>query len=274
MSSLSETNIHPRDERIRFVEDSHTYYIDGSKEGYISCTTLIHKLFEEFNADIVIKKMRSSRNWPKSKYNGMSDQEIKDGWEENRNTAASNGTMMHENIENYYNGDTHETSSREFKMFSNYVDDHPGLSPFRTEWVIFDSESKVCGSVDMIYKSQSGKYIMADWKRSKEIKKENMYQRGKDSNVSHLDDCNFVHYSLQLGIYKYILQKNYGIEIEDMFIVVLHPNQAVYLKIYTKNVDIEVGRIMSKRMNPCVNIDNSKNSKNVVSMFKMESLKF
>jgi hypothetical protein len=52
-------NEHPRDSRITFDESTHTYYIDGSSENVISVTTLIHSYFPKFNADDVIKKMRS-----------------------------------------------------------------------------------------------------------------------------------------------------------------------------------------------------------------------
>ena len=253
MSRLDSVNPHPRDQRIRFVDETHTYYVDGSHEGYISSTTLVHTLFEEFDADKIIGKMRSSRNWYKSPYKGMTDVQIKDKWEANRDIAASEGTKMHENIERYYNSEPHSTKTKEFQMFTEYVKDHPHLEPFRSEWVIFDEESKVSGSVDMLYRSRdpepdgSYSYVMADWKRSKEIKFWNMYQKGTDVNTVDLPDCNFIHYSIQLGIYKYILEKNYGIKIRESFIVVLHPKQEKYEKIHTENLDAVVQGIMDRR---------------------------
>ena len=64
---LARINAHPRDERITFDEESHTYTIDGSREGWISCTQFIHGFYEEFNADATIKKMMSSPKWKDSK---------------------------------------------------------------------------------------------------------------------------------------------------------------------------------------------------------------
>ena len=250
-TELSTINPHPRDERIRFVESSHTYFIDGSKEGYISTTTLVHNLFEKFDADKVIKKMMRSKKWESSPYFGMEPDQIKDSWEENRDSAAKAGTLMHENIENFYNKVSHETESKEFELFSNYLNDHKEYEPYRTEWCIFDERSKVCGSVDMVYKDPDnpGFHIIADWKRSKAIKKDNAWQSGSDRFTSHLPDCNFIHYSIQLGIYKYILQKYYDIKISETFIVVLHPSQDNYEKINTKDVDTEVESIMNRRKN-------------------------
>ena len=247
--NLASENPHPRDERLRFVESSHTYFIDGSKEGYISTTTLVHTLFEKFDADQVIKKMRRSKKWESSPYFGMETDDIKAAWEENRDSAAKAGTLMHENIENFYNKVNHETVSKEFSLFRNYLNDHKELEPFRTEWCVFDEDSKVCGSIDMVYKDPDnpGFHIIADWKRSKAIKFENYWQTGCDRFTSHLPDCNFIHYSIQLGIYKYILQKCYDVKISEMFIVVLHPGQENYEKIHTKNVDEEVKKIMNRR---------------------------
>lgn len=247
---LSINNNHPRDERIRFVEESHTYYVDGSSEGYISSTTLIHKLFEKFDADKVISKMRNSYKWKSSPYYGMTNEEIKEKWDNNRDCAASAGTKMHENIENYYNKKDYSIEGKEFSLFKCFEDDHKDLKPYRTEWCVFDEEAKVSGSIDMVYEDpdDNSKLIIADWKRSKEIKFENKWQKGISPHSVHLDDCNFVHYSLQLSIYKYILEKNYDKKISECFIVVLHPNQDSYKKYHIMDLSEEVTYIFNERM--------------------------
>lgn len=249
--SLLSKNAHPRDFRVKFVEDTHTYYVDGSKDAfeYTSTTKLMHSLFKPFNADEVIEKMRRSRNWESSKYFGKSPGDIKAEWEENRDSAAKSGSSMHENIENFYNKRNHENCSDEFKMFQKFRDDHKGLVPYRTEWCIFDEDAKVSGSVDMVYEDSEspGTYIIADWKRSKAIKTENRWQSGTNKHSCHLQDCNFIHYSLQLSAYKYILEKNYGLKVSKTFIVVLHPNQGSHIKMHTKDLSEEVRGIMSDR---------------------------
>ncbi len=269
--SLSSLNKHPRDENIRFVEETHEYFINGSKEGYISTTTLVHSFFERFDADNVIKKMRKSRNWNKNnKYFNMNDNEIKKSWEDNRDHAAKSGTEMHLNIEKYYNNEDHEKDSKEFSLFKMYLDE-TDYNAYRTEWVIYDEESKISGSVDMVYKDPlDGKYIIADWKRSKDIKMFNQWQNGNHPITHDLDDCNFIHYSLQLCIYKTILEKNYGIEVKDCFLVILHPSQEKYLKIQTRNMDEYVKKIFKMRMFPSKTINYKKKNHN----FDMSKLKF
>ena len=247
---LKTVNPHERDTRISFVEETHTYYIDGSSKGYISSTTLIHTLFPKFDADLIIGKMMKSKNWRRSPYHGMTPCQIKDKWEKNRDSAAQEGTLMHENLEKYYNGVDHEKNTKEFKMFLNYCNDHKSLEPFRTEWEIFDEDALIAGSVDMVYKDPEnpGCIIIADWKRSKEIKTENRWQKGTDLLTRNMDDCNFNHYSLQLALYKNILENKYNQKVSGTFLVILHPNQKDYIKLVTRDMGSTVQKMIDRRM--------------------------
>jgi len=247
---LAEVNAHPRDKNIRFVEETHEYFINGSKDN-ISTTTLVHSLFPKFDADDVIRKMRSSKRWNKSnKYFYMTDEKIKKSWDDNCVLACKEGTKMHLNLENYYNGEPYESDSKEFALFQKYLDD-TDYKIYRTEMLLYDEQAKISGSADVLYRDpEDGKYIICDWKRSKEIKMENRWQKGTHEITSDLDDCNFIHYSLQLAIYKYMMEKNYGFEVKDCFLVVLHPSQDNYIKIHTKNMDEYVKKIFEMRINP------------------------
>ena len=113
---LKEKNPHPRDNRILFDEPTHTYTIDGDSD-YTSVTTFNHSLFENFDADKIIKNMKKSKNWQNSKYYGKTDEEIKDIWDKNRDEAASAGTKMHYDIECYYNNNPKENNSIEYNFF-------------------------------------------------------------------------------------------------------------------------------------------------------------
>ena len=249
-----------RDARISFDENSHTYFVDGKSKGYVSTTQLVRTMFEKFDANEVIKKMKSSKNWSKSKYFGMSDEEIRVAWEKQGKDASMAGTMVHKAIDKFYTQppSSYELpSGREFEMFKDFVNDHPHFVPHKSEWFVFDNEAKVCGAIDMVYedcslanrrKSSAAKsYVIVDWKRCKEIKYNNHWKNGLGL-CSSLPDCNFIHYSLQLAIYKYILEKNYGIVIAHTFLVVLHPSQEKYLKIESRNVDVEISRLMGNRL--------------------------
>jgi len=49
-------------------------------------------------------------------------------------------------------------------------------------------------------------------------------------------------------MYKFILQKNYGIYVKDLYLVVLHPNNHNYIKIKCIDLQLEVYRIAKARL--------------------------
>jgi ATP-dependent exoDNAse (exonuclease V) beta subunit len=111
------------------------------------------------------------------------------------------------------------------------------LTPYRTEWKIYsdvlceakpDGKSyQICGMIDCIVQSKDGKFHMFDWKRSKKIDKFGYRTRGLGV-CSHVSDCNFSHYTIQLNLYKYILETYYHVAIASMAIVVLHPQKRTF----------------------------------------------
>ena len=65
--------------------------------------------------------------------------------------------------------------------------------------------------------------------------------------IGHIEDCPYFHYALQLSLYKYILEKNYGIEIADLRLGIFHP---AYHKPYVLRIPYmkdEVETLMSLR---------------------------
>ena len=246
---LKERNAHPRDSNIVFDEEPHVYYVHGDPNN-ISVTTLVHKYFPCFNPDEVISKMMRGRNWKNSKYFGMTPDEIKDFWKANGVDATTHGTHMHKSIESFYNGWTVEHGDTvEYKMFEKFFDAHPDLEAYRTEWEVYDETLKIAGSIDMVYKNlDDGTYSIYDWKRSKEIKMSNSFEKGFGV-MENYPNCNYVHYSLQLNIYKYILETKYGLKIRDMFLIVMHPNNDSYLKYETLTLTEEVAAIFEERAN-------------------------
>ena len=234
INHLKTKNTHERDSKIVFDEPKHEYHVSGKKMK-TSVTTLVHSNFPGFNADQIIKKMMKSKNWENSRYYGMIADEIKDDWEKNRVESATLGTKMHKTIEMFYNSnlsmddfvkDYDIELTPEFKMFMEYHKDHP-FKPYRTEWEIYDEEHDLAGSVDMLYLNDDGSLDICDWKRSKEIRKRNEWENGRFP-LQHLPNANYWHYSLQLNVYKYILESKYNMTIRNMFLVCLHPSHDSY----------------------------------------------
>jgi hypothetical protein len=147
---------------------------------------------------------------------------------------------------------TIDDGSKEFDYFKKFVDEivlKEELEPYRTEMLVYDEEIKITGSIDMLYRKNNGEFAIFDWKRSKEILYEGF--RGKKSSVkciNHLNDSNFWHYSLQLNIYRRILQKNYGLIVSDLRLVILHPDNNNYICLNVSFLDDEINALFKMRV--------------------------
>jgi ATP-dependent exoDNAse (exonuclease V) beta subunit len=105
------------------------------------------------------------------------------------------------------------------------VRDFPELKAYRTEWMVYYEELKLSGSIDMVFENPDGTLQIYDWKRCQEIVHENAWGKTAITPcIGHLPDTNFWHYTLQLNIYKKILEDKYGKTVTDLYLVCLHPN--------------------------------------------------
>jgi hypothetical protein len=248
---LSKKNAHQRDAHISFDEGPHIYTIDGDSD-YMSVTSWNSTHFPKFDADSVISKMMDSPRWPKSPYFGMTREEIKMKWKNDGTEASVAGTNMHYNIECFYNGiDVEDDGSLEWKYFREFNEAvGKNLTPYRTEWMVWDKELRLAGSVDMLFENPDGTLQIYDWKRSKKVVKENKWASAIVDCISHLPDANFWKYSLQLNTYKWILEKNYDKKISNMFLVWLHPNNSgnSYLRYEVDSLPKEMEDLVKLRM--------------------------
>ena len=244
--TLAFLNKHVRDKEVRFVEKTHTYYVKGSSKGVVSTTGFVHAFFPHFDPVATIKTMKASPKWPQSPYFGKTDQEIIDGWSDSGKAASGAGTNMHLAIEQHLNGavnriDEEVKKTKEWEFYMNFWNDvKDDLEPYRTEWEVWAEEFKLTGSIDMVFKRKSvGAYLIYDWKRSKEIKEDNKWDKGLGP-MSHLPNSNFWHYTLQLNVYRWFLETYYGLKIAEMCIVIFHPNNTNYQIFPLKRLEKEI----------------------------------
>jgi ATP-dependent exoDNAse (exonuclease V) beta subunit len=245
---LSIKNSHERDANIMFFEQGHKYTILTEPDvKYTSVTTWNHTHFEQFDADKIIGTMMKGKGWKEGhKYWGLNAEQIKTQWNTNKDSVAGAGTDLHYDIECFLNDnrlqldytnkelyeiymsnnkEKHEFKPLEWQYFINFVRDNPELKPYRTEWLIYDDDVKISGSIDMIYENPDGTLSIYDWKRCKNITRINNFNKfALPVAICHLPDSNFWHYALQLNTYKVILEKKYNKKIKNMFLVRLHPD--------------------------------------------------
>jgi len=232
-----------RDTKIDFTEADHKYYIDNEyaklknpeyiiELPYTSTTTLIKQYFPIFQEDIIISNIVAGQK-ADSKYYGMSAQEIKDLWSDIREDAKEKGTTMHFYFENILlenktimeklqddNGWCLNELYKELKI------KYPELLEYyiyRPEWRIFDEFNYICGSVDcVLIDKNKTHFIILDWKRSKRIDLSSP-RLGSHPITNTLQDCNYIHYSIQLNIYRYIIETRYSVPVQKMFMINLNP---------------------------------------------------
>jgi len=263
---------HPRDQFIKFYNRGHKYEITSDpKSKYASVTTWNHKQFPKFDADSVIENIFNGKNWgPGHKYWGMTAEQIKKSWKSNGEAVSGAGTDLHERIECFMNDkrftfhytqkELYEIYRSDFKYkiddqieweyFLQFVRDHPDLKPYRTEWMIYDEDLKLAGSIDMVYENPDGTLSIYDWKRSKEITRNNNWNKfAINSLIEHLPDTNFWHYALQLNTYKAILERKYDKKVTDLFLVRLHPDteEKTYELIKLPDLSKEINELFEER---------------------------
>ena len=93
-------------------------------------------------------------------------------------------------------------------------------------------------------KEDGNHLVIYDWKRVKNIQDENRFERGFKP-INHLPNSNYWHYSLQLNIYKRILEKNYDKIIDAMYLLWLHPNNKSYIEIKVPDLSTEIDNLFT-----------------------------
>ncbi|KAK3264673.1 hypothetical protein CYMTET_26595 [Cymbomonas tetramitiformis] len=201
----------------------------------------------------------------------MTADEIKTRWETTRNRATALGTLLHERIEVFYNrpergsesraetpdddkGDDGDESelSPEWQQFIQFQSDHR-VVPYRTELRIYDPETRVAGSVDLLAFGRVGDdddaFVIFDWKRSAKDLSSTAYDYGRACAppLTQLPDTPHTRYALQQNLYAYILCKYYFKRIDRMYLVRLSSTVANYELIPLPNLQSEIELVLTRR---------------------------
>ena len=99
---LQRQNPHPRDRRISFAEESHTYTIDGCVMAPRSVTTLVHEYGYSFDPIAALAAMKAGARWEEKREqfvnsdgSEMTNDEIIEMWHWKGRIASSRGTLLH-----------------------------------------------------------------------------------------------------------------------------------------------------------------------------------
>jgi hypothetical protein len=227
-----------------FKEKTHQYFNEKGEE-YISGTTFLHKFQIPFDED----KFATL----KAKKLGITKEEVIEMWRENSRTACSYGTEIHLLMENFITkGEKVAEYNDLYESFNSitFLDIMNAIKVYSEELLWVD-EFKVAGTADLIIEHNDYEFSVGDFKTNKKIDFCNEYGNRLLNPVSHLSDCNYNIYCLQLSLYAYLFSLRTGKKCRKIFLMHLKDDKWNYipgnymeyeikmmLKWYNKNISI------------------------------------
>eukprot|EP00397_Hematodinium_sp_SG-2012_P012544 GEMP01012717.1.p1 GENE.GEMP01012717.1~~GEMP01012717.1.p1 ORF type:complete len:314 (+),score=62.04 GEMP01012717.1:45-944(+) len=230
---------------VEFEPVEHVYHVGENR--CISVTQLIEKFFEPFDADAIIDKyMDRWQNTTTSPYHGMTREEIKATWE----GASEQGTWMHAQIESYFRNEKPSLEelrledSVVFEQFCNFRQKEHLDRIYGIE-LRLGLEGLIAGTIDLVtLNPRTDKLTLYDWKRSKgpaiARNAPNYGKHGLRHPFQEMKDTKFVRYSIQLNLYRYMLERLTGKDVEAMYIVQMHPSLKDYNKVKAEFMDFSL----------------------------------
>lgn len=229
-----------------YNDEKHLYLDKKTGSKYTSVTTLIHHYCQPFNENFwasykaceyllepelwkyLKKDLLQTKVWRDSyleEYDidltafNNKVAEIKEGYKKNRDESCRRGTALHAIREDMYSvpgnveikkyglGGSFKTNAGNYKL-----DCDRGVYP---EFLIsykFDDYLMISGQLDLLIKDGNDITIV-DYKTNKKIDMKSYFDNSTKKSqkmkfpLNDIDDCNFYHYSMQLSVYSYLLQK-------------------------------------------------------------------
>lgn len=216
------------DPNFQFDEASHTYtYVDPTTgrpiQTFKSVTGFISQFKEKFDSDFWAKR--------KAAASGKTKQEVLNEWKAISDTAMDLGTIVHKWIEDFYSGLEPATPEdpivlervEQFKQL--YAERLHKLRPVRQEFRLFSRKWGLAGTTDAIFALGSDFYV-GDWKTNKKFTtdKDSLGRRKKLLwPFEDLWENSLNSYSIQLSLYRLILQEEAGFTTNGAFLVWIGP---------------------------------------------------
>jgi len=221
------------------LDENHVYQLDNKT--YTSVTTLVHRCFSVFDADAILNKMKIKG----TKYDGMTKEEIKELWNSNAVEAQEQGTQMHAVIERYYKKEPiakTEWKCPELQQFKSFTEMND-LTPHGVEWCIYMESIQLAGTIDFAALNNDGTLNLYDWKRSKQMDVHNSFNKYSHV-VPHIPDTNFGHYTVQLNLYKYMIEQKYDKKVKHMYLVCMYPSQMSFQQYEVQDIQSDIPTIL------------------------------
>lgn len=206
-------------ENILVDSENHGYKI--GEQNLISATTLVSRIKPDFDKDGVSKRV--------AERDGITQEEVLKQWDKKGEFGRDRGTRLHCYIE--------DLMVEKIDPITRAVNDRiPAMDAFDKVWekmssklkakleyqecVVGDAQYCVAGRVDAIFnleiKSKRSLHIF-DWKTGK-FRVDNQYEKLLPP-FDDIDSCELNAYSIQLSLYRLIIEKNTDMQLSDSYLV-------------------------------------------------------
>ncbi len=246
METILELN---KFKHIKYHDEPHLYYVGDDK--LTSATTFIGKFKPKFDTENISKKYAYKH--------GMNVEDVIAEWDYKRDFSTIKGSAVHDMAENWWNDKyfpypAHKSIERFgedvtkeayykcediFKKF--YEDAKENLVPIKMEMVVGDLDYGLAGMIDcLFYNKKFDEIQIWDYKTNKKIAKKDNFGNKFKTPISHLDVCEWNTYSLQLSLYKHILEKNTNLKVGSSYLIWINEVNDNYKIIKTKDLNEEI----------------------------------
>jgi len=224
--------------KIKFDEPTHTYtHIDTDKP-FISVTTLLGKYKQPFD--------RYGHSKRVAKREGVSQELVLEMWEEEKNRACTRGTDIHKILEDYIScGDVKDNYGWLCKSYDTAAE--RSIDSFKNvlcENLLYDEEHLVAGMADLIYEHKN-EFTVGDFKTNKKFKFSSPYSERLKDPISHLHNCEFNVYGLQLSFYAYLYERMSGKRCRKCVVFYLQDDR--FLSYHVNYMKAEVEAILANK---------------------------
>ena len=243
--------------KYEFVENGHYYLCNGKRVG-ISTTGLISQYEQEFDSESTSLMVAQKR--------GFTQSQVLEEWRVENLHSTIKGSMVHEFAQSLWEGkeykfdysnipkeididrlknDINKLIPQAINFYNDYKDMYELIG---CEVYLGDEDYDECGATDQIlYNKYAGGIAILDYKTNKEIKRESYRHKKMLIPLQKYDDCNYIHYSIQLSGYKFKFEKNTKLKVDETFIVYFNVNADNYEIIEPLDMTFETELIYNNR---------------------------
>jgi len=241
---------------VTYFDEPHKYYVDGQE--LVSVTTVLHRYQEEFQEDYW-------SNYKADEYT-LTQREVLRAWEFINKKGTMKGSAIHDYAEMLFLNKVFPYPKElildefgfdpvlpEYEITKKHVDNFYNkvkgrLIPIRTEMIVYDKESLIGGMLDILfYNVKTKEFQIWDWKTNKKFEMV-MKSRHFQGKLQLLEDSDLEIYSLQLAMYKHIIEKNTGIKLGKSYVVWFSHNNDNYEIIETIDREYYAKMVIAERI--------------------------